>query len=288
LIVFFQACLNGLLTGALYALIGMGLALIFGVMRIVNFAHGAFLMVGMYVSYVLFEHFGIDPYLGFIASGLFLFLFGQLIYRFLIRPVRDRSDFMQILMTTGIALILTDGAQLIFGADYHQVNIPLVNRTLRFGPFAASAASLLSFAIAAVLIAGLYLFVTRSLTGQALRAIAQNSEVAALVGIDVTRIQGLSFCLGIALAGIAGGLLLPALYLFPSVGDDYTLKAFVMVVLGGMGSIEGAALGGLLLGVCENLTSLYVGNQWALAVDFAVFLVVLSLKPSGILGRQRA
>ncbi len=288
MIVFFQACLNGLLTGALYALIGMGLALIFGVMRIVNFAHGAFLMVGMYVSYVLFDHCGIDPYLGFIAAGLFLFLFGQLIYRFLIRPVRDRSDFMQILMTTGIALILTDGAQLIFGADYHQVNIPLVNRTLRFGAFAATAASLLSFVIAAVLIAGLYLFVTRSLTGQALRAIAQNTEVASLVGIDVTRIQGLSFCLGIALAGIAGGLLLPALYLFPSVGDDYTLKAFVMVVLGGMGSIEGAALGGLLLGVSESLTSLYLGNQWALAVDFAVFLVVLSLKPSGILGRQRA
>jgi branched-chain amino acid transport system permease protein len=288
LIVFFQACLNGLLTGALYALIGMGLALIFGVMRIVNFAHGAFLMVGMYVSYVLFDRFGIDPYLGFIAAGLFLFLFGQLIYRFLIRPVRDRSDFMQILMTTGIALILTDGAQLIFGADYHQVNIPLVNRTLRFGAFAATAASLLSFAIAAVLIAGLYLFVTRSLTGKALRAIAQNAAVAPLVGIDVNRIQGLSFCLGIALAGMAGGLLLPALYLFPSVGDDYTLKAFVMVVLGGMGSIEGAALGGLLLGVSENLTSLYVGNQWALAVDFAVFLVVLSLKPSGILGRQRA
>jgi branched-chain amino acid transport system permease protein len=288
LIVFLQACLNGLLTGALYALIGMGLALIFGVMRIVNFAHGAFLMVGMYVSYVLFDRFGIDPYLGFIAAGLFLFLFGQLIYRFLIRPVRDRSDFMQILMTTGIALILTDGAQLIFGADYHQVNIPLVNRTLRFGAFAATAASLLSFAIAAVLIAGLYLFVTRSLTGKALRAIAQNAAVAPLVGIDVNRIQGLSFCLGIALAGMAGGLLLPALYLFPSVGDDYTLKAFVMVVLGGMGSIEGAALGGLLLGVSENLTSLYVGNQWALAVDFAVFLVVLSLKPSGILGRQRA
>ena len=288
MIVFFQACLNGLLTGALYALIGMGLALIFGVMRIVNFAHGAFLMVGMYVSYVLFDHFGIDPYLGFIAAGLFLFLFGQLIYRFLIRPVRDRSDFMQILMTTGIALIQTDGAQLIFGADYHQVNIPLVNRTLRFGAFAASAASMLSFVIAAVLIAGLYLLVTRSLTGQALRAIAQNAEVAPLVGIDVTRIQGLSFCLGIALAGMAGGLLLPALYLFPSVGDDYTLKAFVMVVLGGMGSIEGAALGGLLLGVSESLTSLYVGNQWALAVDFAVFLLVLSWKPSGILGRQRA
>lgn len=288
MIAFLQAWLNGLLTGSLYALIGMGLALIFGVMRIVNFAHGAFLMVGMYVVYVLFEHFAINPYLGFIAAGVVLFLFGRLIYRFLIRPLRDRSDSMQILMTTGIALILTDGAQLVFGANYRQTNIALVNRTLRCGPFAATAASVLSFAIAAVLIAGLYLLVTRTATGQALRAIAQNREVAPLMGIDVTRIQGFSFALGIALAGVAGGLLLPALYLFPSVGEDYTLKAFVMVVLGGMGSIAGAALGGLALGVSESLTSLYLGNQWALAVDFVLFLLVLSLKPSGILGRQRA
>lgn len=285
---FLQACMNGLLTGALYALIGMGLALIFGVMRIVSFAHGAFLMVGMYVTYILFERFNINPYFGFVPAGILLFIFGAGVYAVLIKPVRNQSHFMQILMTTGIALILIDTVQLIYGADYHQTNLDLVNRTLRFGPFAANAAAVLSFVIAAVFIVGLTLFVTHTRTGQALRAIAQNPEVAPLMGINVSRIQGFSFALGIGLAGIAGGLLLPALYLFPSVGEDYTTKAFVIVVLGGMGSIEGAALGGLVLGVAENITSLYIGNQWALAVDFILFLLVLSFKPSGIFGRQRA
>ena len=285
---FLQACMNGLLTGALYALIGMGLALIFGVMRIVNFAHGAFLMAGLYATYILFDRFKINPYIGFLPAGLFLFAFGFLVYRALIEPIRNRSDFMQILMTTGISLILVDSAQLAFGADYHQTNLALVNKTLRFGPFGLNAASVLSFVIASVFILGLQQFVVRSRTGQALRAIAQNSEVAPLMGINVTRIQGISFAVGVAFAGIAGGLLLPALYLFPSVGDDYTLKAFVIVVLGGMGSIEGAAMGGLALGMAESLTSLYIGNQWALAVDFVLFLLMLSLKPSGLFGRQRA
>jgi branched-chain amino acid transport system permease protein len=285
---FLQACMNGLLTGALYALVGMGLALIFGVMRIVNFAHGAFLMAGMYATYILFDRFKINPYIGFLPAGLFLFAFGFLVYRALIEPIRNRSDFMQILMTTGISLILVDSAQLAFGADYHQTNLALVNKTLRFGPFGLNAASVLSFVIASVFILGLQQFVVRSRTGQALRAIAQNREVAPLMGINVTRIQGISFAVGVAFAGIAGGLLLPALYLFPSVGEDYTLKAFVIVVLGGMGSIEGAAMGGLALGMAESLTSLYIGNQWALAVDFVLFLLMLSLKPSGLFGRQRA
>jgi branched-chain amino acid transport system permease protein len=288
LVRFFQACADGLLTGALYALIGMGLALIFGVMRIVNFAHGAFLMVGMYATYVLFDYFKLNPYVGFLPAGLVLFIFGYVVYLFLIRPVRDRSHFMQILMTTGIGLILTDSAQLIFKADYRQTNIDLINRSVHIGPFGANAAEVLSFAIAVAFVVGLHFFVTRSLTGQALRAISQSPEVAPLMGINLTRIQGFSFALGIALAGVAGGLLLPRLYLFPGVGEDYTTKAFVMVVLGGMGSIEGAALGGLVLGLTESLISLRFGNQWALIADFVLFLLVLSFKPSGIFGRQRA
>lgn len=285
---FLQACLNGLLTGALYALIGMGLALIFGVMRIVNFAHGAFLMVGMYATFVLFDSLKLNPYFGFLPAGVFLFGFGFVVYQFLIKPIRNRSHFMQILMTAGIGLILVDLAQLIFHADYRQTNIELINRTLHVGPYTANAAEVVSFVIAAVFVVGMHFFVTRSLTGQALRAIAQNPDVAPLMGINVTRIQGISFALGTALAGIAGGLLLPRLYLFPTVGEDFTTKAFVMVVLGGMGSMEGAALGGLVLGLAENLTSLKFGNQWALVVDFILFLVVLSVKPSGIFGRQRA
>jgi branched-chain amino acid transport system permease protein len=283
-----QAIINGVLTGALYALVGMGMALIFGVMRIVNFAHGAFLMVGMYVTYLLFQRAGLSPYYAFFIAGAVLFVLGYGTYKGLLQPIRRQSDFMQILLTSGVGLILTDGVQVIFGADYHQINMPLLNRNFRFGPFTVSAPWLLSFGIAAVLIALLYLFVMRTSTGRAVRAIAQNSEVAPLVGINVNRIQALSFAIGTAAAGISGGLLLPVFYLYPTVGEEFTLKAFVVVVLGGMGSIAGAALGGLVLGVVESLTSLYWGNQWATVVDFMIFLLVLSARPDGIFGSHRA
>jgi branched-chain amino acid transport system permease protein len=283
-----QAIINGILTGALYALVGMGMALIFGVMRIVNFAHGAFLMVGMYITYLLFRHTGLSPYYAFVVSGAALFLLGYGIYKGLLQPIRRQSGFMQILLTSGVGLILTDSVQVIFGADYHQINMPLLNTNFHLGPITVSAPWLLSFGIATVLIALLYLFVMRSSTGRAVRAIAQNSEVAPLVGINVNRIQALSFAIGTAAAGISGGLLLPIFYLYPTVGEEFTLKAFVIVVLGGMGSIAGAALGGLVLGVVEGLTSLYWGNQWATVVDFLIFLIVLSVRPGGIFGSHRA
>jgi branched-chain amino acid transport system permease protein len=284
-----QAVINGLLTGALYALVGMGLALIFGVMRIVNFAHGAFMMLGMYVTYVLFTRTGITPYLLFIVTGIALFAFGYAIYFALLRPIHGQSDFMQILLTMGVGLICSDAVLLIFGADYHQISIPLQDRNFRFGPeISVNAPWVVSFAIAVMLALALYLFVMRTMTGRAARAIAQNRYAAPLMGINVFRVQAISFAVGSAAAGIAGALLLPVFYLYPNVGDQFTLKAFVMVVLGGMESIVGAALAGLVLGVVENLTSLYWGNEWALAVDFAIFLLVLSLKPSGIFGRQAA
>jgi len=282
-----QAVINGLLTGALYALVGMGLALIFGVMRIVNFAHGAFMMLGMYVTYVLFTRTGISPYALFVVTGLALFAFGYAVYFAMLRPIHGQSDFMQILMTMGIGLMCSDAVLLIFGADYHQINIPLQDRNFRFGQqISVNAPWVVSFAIAVGLALALYLFVMRTMTGRAARAIAQNRYAAPLMGINVFRVQAISFAVGSAAAGIAGALLLPVFYLYPGVGDQFTLKAFVMVVLGGMGSIVGAALAGLVLGVVENLTSLYWGNEWALAVDFAIFL--LSLKPSGIFGRQTA
>jgi branched-chain amino acid transport system permease protein len=281
--------INGLLTGALYALVGMGLALIFGVMRIVNFAHGAFMMLGMYVTYVLFTRTGISPYALFIVTGVVLFAFGYGVYVALLRRIHGQSDFMQILLTMGIGLICSDAVLLIFGADYHQINIPLQDRNFRFGSqISVNAPWVLSFAIAVGLAVALYLFVMRTMTGRAARAIAQNRYAAPLMGINVFRVQAISFAVGSAAAGIAGALLLPVFYLYPAVGDQFTLKAFVMVVLGGMESIVGAALAGLVLGVVENLTSLYWGNEWALAVDFVIFLLVLSLKPSGIFGRQSA
>ena len=248
-----QAVINGLLTGALYALVGMGLALVFGVMRIVNFAHGAFMMLGMYVTYVLFTVTGITPYLLFVAAGIVLFAFGYGVYVGLLRPIHGRSDFMQILLTLGVGLICTDGVLLIFGADYHQINIPLLGKNVHLGPhISVNAPWVVSFGIAVALAFGLYLFVMRTMTGRAARAIAQNRYAAPLMGINVFRVQAISFAIGSAAAGIAGALLLPVFYLYPGVGDQFTLKAFVMVVLGGMESIVGAALAGLVLGVVET------------------------------------
>jgi branched-chain amino acid transport system permease protein len=283
-----QAVLNGVLTGSLYALIGMGMALIFGVMRIVNFAHGAFLMVGMYATYTLFDRLHINPYVGFLAAAALLFGVGVVTYHGLLRRVAERSHFMQILLTLGIALILTGGAQLVFGADYHKANLPLLDVNLHFGShITLNAPWLLSFGITVVLATGMFLFVMKSRFGRALRAIAQNRYAAPLMGINVVRTEAVAFGLGLAAVGFAGGLLLPVFYLYPGAGDEFTGKAFVIVVLGGMGSIVGAALAGVALGIVESLTSLYWGNEWALAVDFALFLLVLSLRPSGLFGSQR-
>jgi len=281
-----QAVLNGLLTGSLYALIGMGMALIFGVMRIVNFAHGAFMVLGMYVVYVLYEG-GISPFYGFPAGAAALFVLGFLVYRVLLQRISGKSDFMQILLTLGLALIIIDGIQLVFGADYHQVNEPILGVNVHLGRITLNAPWLIAFGIALVVGIGMFLFVMRTRFGRALRAIAQNPYAAELMGIDVKLVQAISFGMGLAAVGIAGGLLLPVFYLYPTLGDQFTLKAFVMVVLGGMGSVEGAAIAGLALGVVESLTSLYWGNQWALTVDFVIFLLVLSFRPRGLFGSQR-
>ncbi|HXZ19830.1 MAG TPA: branched-chain amino acid ABC transporter permease [Candidatus Acidoferrales bacterium] len=284
-----QAVVNGVLTGALYALVGMGMALIFGVMRIVNFAHGAFMMLGMYAAYVLFVHAHLIPYYSFPLVALGMYGLGHLIYMRLLRPIHGQSDFMQILLTLGIGLAISDGIQLVFGADYHQINFPLLEKNLHLGShITVNAPWVVSFGIALVAGTGLYFFVMHTMMGRAARAIAQNRYAAPLMGIHLHRVQAFWFGLGVSAAAVAGSLLLPVFYLYPGVGDQFTLKAFVMVVLGGMESIVGAAMAGLLLGVVENLTSLYWGNEWALTVDFVIFLLVLSLRPSGIFGRQKA
>jgi branched-chain amino acid transport system permease protein len=196
---------------------------------------------------------------------------------------------MVILLTFGIELNIVDGALLLFGADYHQINFPLKEHNVHIGPhISINAPMLVSFAIALLLAIALYWVVMRTMFGRAARAIAQNPYSAPLMGINVTRVQAIAFGIGAAAAAIAGGLLLPALYVYPEVGGQYNLKSFVMVVLGGMGSITGGAAAGFLLGIVESLTSYYWGNQWALAIDFVIFLLVLSFKPSGLFGSQRA
>ena len=281
---FVQAFLNGLLVGGVYALIASGMALIFGVMRLVNFAHGAFLMLGTYLSYYGWVLLGLNPYLAFPLWGAVLFLFAVGIYRVLVRRVMGASDFLQILLTEGISLTLVGLAQLVFGADYRQINLPIANRITGFGSLHFSVGYILSFAVSLALVIALTQFLARTEMGRAIRAVAQNRSVAPLMGIRVERVSAITFGLGIACAGIAGALLLPIFWTNPTVGAPYTLKSFVIVVLGGMGSVQGAALGGLLLGVAEQFTAYIWADRYAEVVNFVIFLLVLLFRPQGLFG----
>jgi branched-chain amino acid transport system permease protein len=281
---FVQAFLNGLLVGGVYALIASGMALIFGVMRLVNFAHGAFLMLGTYLSYYGWVLLGLNPYLFFPLWGVVLFLFAVGVYRLLVRRVMGANDFLQILLTEGISLALVGLAQLVFGADYRQINLPVANRITGFGSLHFSVGYILSFAVSCLLVIALTQFLARTEMGRAIRAVAQNRSVAPLMGIRVERVSAITFGLGIACAGIAGALLLPIFWTNPTVGAPYTLKSFVIVVLGGMGSVQGAALGGLLLGVAEQFTAYTWADRYAEVVNFVIFLLVLLFRPQGLFG----
>jgi branched-chain amino acid transport system permease protein len=283
-VAFVQAFLNGLLVGGVYALIASGMALIFGVMRLVNFAHGAFLMLGTYLSYYGWVLLGLNPYFGFPLWGAVLFAFALGVYWLLVRRVMGANDFLQILLTEGISLALVGLAQLVFGADYRQINLPVANRITGFGSLHFSVGYILSFAVSLALVIGLTQFLGRTEMGRAIRAVAQNRTVAPLMGIRVERVSAITFGLGIACAGVAGALLLPIFWTNPTVGAPYTLKSFVIVVLGGMGSVQGAALGGLLLGVAEQFTAYTWADRYAEVVNFVIFLLVLLFRPQGLFG----
>ncbi|MDP9148552.1 MAG: branched-chain amino acid ABC transporter permease [Myxococcota bacterium] len=280
-----QAVLTGLLTGGLYALVGMGLALVFGVMRIVNFAHGAFLMVGMYVAYFVCTWLHVSPYLGFPLVMAALFGLGLAVYGLLVKQVMSAPHSMQILLTAGISLFFVGVAQIVFGADYRQLNLPLASHNDHAFGLTINRAYLVSFLLATAVSAGLYLLVARTDLGRAMRAVAQNRRIAALMGIRVERVSALTFAIGAACAGLGGALLLPVFYTYPTVGESFQIRSFVIVVLGGMGSIEGAALGGVVLGITESLTAYLWSDSYSQVVNFVLFLVVLVVRPAGLLGK---
>jgi branched-chain amino acid transport system permease protein len=282
-----QTVIDGLLIGALYALVGMGLSIIFGTMRIVNFAHGEFMMIGMYVTYSLFQSFHIDPYLTIPASFLVTFVLGYFVYRGLISKIMQSSDMNQILMTAGIGMVLTNLAQMAYSSDQLKLDIRYANASLQLLGLRFNVPYLVSFLIALLITLVLFWFIMRTETGRALRAISQNRSPSHLMGINVERVSSLVFGIGIALAGVAGTLLLPVYRVSPTVGGAFTLIAFVVVVLGGMGSIVGAALGGLIIGAVESISAFYLGGSYGDLITYIVFLLILLLKPSGLLGRSK-
>ncbi|MET0390366.1 MAG: branched-chain amino acid ABC transporter permease [Polyangiales bacterium] len=284
---FLQAAISGLLMGGVYALIGIGLTIIFGVMQVINFAHGDLVMVGMYATWLLFTRVHVDPFVSVLLTAPLLFGLGALMQRVFIQRVVGKAAENQILLTIGLGLLLSNTAMLIFTSDYQIVTTTYSSSSFRLGGISISQPLLFAFIITLVIAGSLYAFLMRTDTGQAIRATAQDREAAQLMGIDVTRMSALAFGIGAALAGTAGALIAPTYYIFPQVGHTFTLKSFVIVVLGGMGSVVGATLGGILIGFIESLAALYLSTGLKESVVFALFLVLLLFRPAGLFGKVR-
>jgi branched-chain amino acid transport system permease protein len=284
---FLQSLISGVLVGGAYALIGIGLTIIFGVMRIINFAHGDLLMVGTYITYFAFTLLGIDPFLSIVISIPVMFLLGAFLQKVFINRVLNALPQNQILLTIGLGLVMSNTAMMLFTSDYRILTTSYSSSSVKVAGLSISTPLLLSFLVTAAITAFLYWFLLKTDTGQAIRATAQDREAAQLMGINVKRMSVLATGMGSALAGTAGALLLPTYYTFPQVGSTYTLKAFVIVVLGGMGSVIGATLGGVVVGAAESLAAAYVSSGLKELFVFVLFLLVLLFRPSGLLGKSR-
>jgi branched-chain amino acid transport system permease protein len=294
-----QVLISGVLLGGLYALIGLGMSLIMGVMKIINLAHGELMMVGMYITFLGFTLVKMDPYVSILVVFPALFLLGALLQKYLIAPVMEVDSILpenQVLLTVGIGMVLSNLALLIFSANYQSVPVSYANKTIYWDvkmggqtiSLSFSVPMLVAFAIALSLGGALFLFLGRTDLGRMIRATSQDKRAAALMGVNTKRITYVTFGLGSALVGAAGALLVPVYYLFPQIGGPFTLKAFIITVLGGMGNIAGAVLGGVVLGLAESLGSVYISLGYKDAFGFIIFVLVLIFMPKGLLGKGRA
>lgn len=280
-----QALVTGVLMAGIYALVAIGLTLIFGVVRIVNFAQGEFVMLGMYATYWLWKLWGIDPYLSLPVTMPLLFCVGVLVQRVLLQPILRAPDLAQIFMTVGLSVVLMNAALFSFTADFRSVKVAYTDWVLRLGGVTVPVPRLFAFAGALLLAGLLTLFLFKTDVGKALRAVAQDREVSMLLGVNPERMYLLAVGLGAALAGAAGGLIVPFFYVFPTVGVTFILIAFVVVILGTLGSIKGALLASLIVGVAESLGILFAGADLGLVVVFAILVATLVVKPSGLAGQ---
>lgn len=282
---FLQSLANGLMIGSIYGLIAVGLTLVFGVMDIVNFAHAEFLMVGMFGGFLASTKFGIDPLLAAPLVGLVVFVVGALLEPVLIEPIIKAPPLAQVMVTVGLGLVLANGAAALLGNDFRSVKTSYQTSYVSLGSLDFSKTYLFA-AVYALVVAGLLgLFLNRTRFGKAMRATAQNRNAAVLLGINPKVMYMVAFGIGVGLAALAGSAIVPYTVVYPFVGQQYVLIMFTVVVLGGLGSIRGAILAGLAIGVIQSLTTIVLPSELQNLVVFIVFLAVLVLIPGGVLQR---
>lgn len=288
--IIFPSILNGLTTGAVYALIALGLTLIYGVLHIINFAHGASLMLALYAVYLLKEKLGIDPYLALPLVVPGMFLLGYVLQRGVINRASHGKDENILLVTLGISIVMENLALLFFKSDTRSIETAYTLTTIPINVGFASAMislpKLVAFAGAVATSAILILIITKTDLGRAIRAVSKEKQGAKLMGIDVDHVYAMSFGIGLACLGAAACFLLPAYYVNPQVGSGFVLIAFTIVVLGGMGSFAGALLGGLIIGVVESLGGLLLGESLGQIGIFLIFIAVLLFRPQGLFGAK--
>ena len=276
-----QATLNGIMMGSMYGLTALGLTLIFGVMKVINFAHGSLLMVGMFSAYWLIKLTGIHPYLALLIVPPVLYVFGYYLQDVVIKPVfkaerQTREPATVIIVTTGVWYVLDNLSLMLFGAEYRTVRTAISNKSMALGPYILSIPKFSGFVVAVLATVGLALFMRKTKIGMALRATALDREAANLMGIDQYKIYNIAFGLGTAIAGIAGCVLIPFYYVYPSVGVVFDIRAFIIVVLGG-----------LVIGLIESVFSQFMASTWTEAIIYAIFLIILFVKPSGFFGNKQ-
>jgi branched-chain amino acid transport system permease protein len=272
--------------GAFYGLVALGLTLVYGVLHIINFAHGALLTLAMYAAYVAHGAFGLDPYVAMIPLAGLFFVLGYLVQRLVIGPASRGDDSNMLLVTLGLSIIIENAMLAIFRSDTMTIRVPYAMSMVELGDVLLSLPRLIGFGVTLLVALLLFVLMTRTDTGRAIRAVAKERTGAALVGIDVAHIYAVTFGIGTACLAIAACLLLPSFYVSPRVGNAFVLVAFTIVVLGGMGSVTGALLGGLFIGVVESLSGLYFGDSLGQIGIFLIFILVLLLRPTGLFGAR--
>jgi branched-chain amino acid transport system permease protein len=285
-VILFPAVLNGLLTGAVYALVALGLTLIYGVLHIINFAHGALLTVAMFAAFFAHRLLGLDPYVAAVILTPLFFLLGYALQRFVIGPAGHGEDRNILLVTLGLAVVIENALLYAFRADTRTIDLAYAFDVVEIGTAFLAVPRVIAFCAVMLVALLLWLLMRWTDTGKAIRAVAKEKLGAELAGIDVAHIYAVTFGLGTACLAIAACLLIPTYYVNPSVGNAFVLVAFTVVVLGGMGSVAGALIGGLFVGVVESLSGLYLGESLGQIGIFVMFILVLLLRPNGLFGER--